>query len=185
MFVVCERDREDRRRRSWFESVLPPSSSLHIYLTTINNASLSSNTKTRLSSSRTHAQLPDCSCHHWRPTPVKAAITHGNSRDSLSNPEPLSTNCFVYNIYPPTPTNIRSIQSHIPDRYINNDLVKSIVFGTMYMCNCMWQIWALKLYTCTRLELPDNNYFYSSYGRCPEINVLCLISYMSYMYLHT
>ena len=52
---------------------------IYIYLTTMNNASLSSNTKTRLSSSGTHAQLLDCSCHHWRPPPVKAVITHGNS----------------------------------------------------------------------------------------------------------
>ena len=34
---------------------------------------------------------------------------------------------------------------------IHNDLVKSIVFGTMHMCNSMWQKWALKLHTCTRL----------------------------------
>ena len=82
---------------------------IYIYLTTMNNTSLSSNTKTCPSSSRTHTQLPDCLCHHWRPPPGKAVITHGNSRDSRSNPEPLSTNCFVYNIYPPNPTNIRSI----------------------------------------------------------------------------
>ena len=31
---------------------------------------------------------PDSSCHHRRPPPVKVAITHGDSRDSLSNPEP-------------------------------------------------------------------------------------------------
>ena len=43
---------------------------------------------------------PTASCHHWRPPPVKAVITNGNPRDSLANPEPLSTNCFVYNIYP-------------------------------------------------------------------------------------
>ena len=32
--MVCERDREDRRRRSWSESVLPPSlpGLLHIYM---------------------------------------------------------------------------------------------------------------------------------------------------------
>ena len=83
----------------------------------MNNASLSSNTKhVRLLQERT----PYCSCHHWRPPPVKAVITHGNSRDSRSNPEPLSTNCFVYNIYPPNPTNI-SIQSHMSDRYTQNN----------------------------------------------------------------
>ena len=42
----------------------------------MNNTSLSSNTKTCPSSSRTHTQLPECSCHHWRPPPGKAVITH-------------------------------------------------------------------------------------------------------------
>ena len=50
-----------------------------------------------------------------------AVITHGNARDSLSNPKPLSTNCFVYNIYPLSPTNIRSIQSQVRDRYTNTN----------------------------------------------------------------
>ena len=60
-----------------------------------------------------HTQLPDCFV-----SPL-AVITHGNARDSLSNPKSLSTNCFVYNIYPLSPTNIRSIQSQVRDRYTN------------------------------------------------------------------
>ena len=47
-----------------------------------------------------------------------AAISHGDLRDSLSNPESLPTNCFVHNIKSPSPTNIRSIQSHVYDRYM-------------------------------------------------------------------
>ena len=34
---------------------------------------------------------------------------------------------------------------------INNNLVRSTVFGTMYVRNSMWQKWILKLYTFTRL----------------------------------
>ena len=63
----------------------------YIYLTIMNN--------TRLLQEHT-SNSPTPSCHHWRPPPVKAVITHDNARDSLANPEPLSTNCFVYNSYP-------------------------------------------------------------------------------------
>ena len=55
---------------------------IYIYLTTKNNAFLSRNSKhVRLLQNA----LPDSSCHHMRPPPVEAAITHGDSRDSLSN----------------------------------------------------------------------------------------------------
>ena len=76
----------------------------------MNNASLSSNTKTRPSSSRTHAQLPDSSCHQARQSLMAIHET------AYATPNH-STNCFVYNIYPPNPTNIRSIQSHVHNRY--------------------------------------------------------------------
>ena len=33
---------------------------------------------------------------------------------------------------------------------INNNLVRSTVFGTIYMRNSMWQKWILQLYTFTR-----------------------------------
>ena len=73
-------------------------SGIHIYLTTINNASLSHNSKyVRLLQKRMLSN-PDFPRHHRRPPPVKAAISHGDSRDSLSDPEPPSTNCFVHNI---------------------------------------------------------------------------------------
>ena len=74
------------------------SSGIHTYMTTINNASLSHNSKhVRLLQERT-LNDPDSPRHHRSPPPVKAAISHGDSRDSLSNPEPPSTNCFVHNI---------------------------------------------------------------------------------------
>ena len=60
---------------------------------------------------------PTASCHLWRPPPVKAVITHGNPRDSLANPEPLSANCFVYDIYPLSQINIQSIKSQVRGRY--------------------------------------------------------------------
>ena len=73
-------------------------SGIHIYLTTINNASLSHNSKyVRLLQERT-LNKPDFPRHHRRPPPVKAAISHGDSRDSLSYSELPSTNCFVHNI---------------------------------------------------------------------------------------
>ena len=69
-----------------------------LYLTTINNASLSHNSKhVRLLQERT-LNNPDSPRLRRRPPPVKVAISHGDSRDSLSNPEPPSTNCFMHNI---------------------------------------------------------------------------------------
>ena len=61
-------------------------SGIHIYLTTINNASLSHNSNyVRLLQERT-LNNTDFPRHHRRPPPVKAAISHGDSRDSLSDP---------------------------------------------------------------------------------------------------
>ena len=73
-------------------------SGIHINLITINNASLSHNsTHVRLLQERTLSDL-DFPRHHRRPPPVKAAISHGDSRDSLSDTESLPTNYFVHRI---------------------------------------------------------------------------------------
>ena len=93
-------------------------SGIHINLITTNNTSLSHNSKhVRLLQERT-LNNPDFPHHHRRPPPVNAAISHGDPRDSLSDTESLPTNCFVHNIESPSPINIRSIQSHVYDRYI-------------------------------------------------------------------
>ena len=71
---------------------------IHIHLITINNVSFSH--------SSAHVRLlhecmlndPDFLGHPTRPPPVKAAISHGDSRDSQSDTESLPTNCFVLNI---------------------------------------------------------------------------------------
>ena len=92
-------------------------SGIHINLITINNASLSHNSKhVRLLQER-RLNNPDVPRHHRRVPPVMAEISHGDLRDSLSDTESLSTNCFVHNIESPSPTNIRSIQSYVYDRY--------------------------------------------------------------------
>ena len=83
---------------------------------------------------------PTASCHHWRPPPVKAVITHVNIRDSLANPEPLSPNCFVHNIYPLSQTNIRSKQPQVRDRYTN------FVYDCMiYNFRVLWHIFPLSI----------------------------------------
>ena len=88
-----------------------------INLITINNASLSHNsTHVRLLQERT-LNNPDLPRHYTRPPPVKAAISHGDSRDSQNDTESLPTNCFVHNIESTSPTNIRCIPSHVYDRY--------------------------------------------------------------------
>ena len=66
--------------------------------------------------------------HHRRPPPQEAATSKATSKggnlpwrpqDSLSDTESLPTNCFIHNIESPSPTNIRSIQSRVYDRYTN------------------------------------------------------------------
>ena len=73
-------------------------SGIHIYLTTIKNTSLSHNSKYVHFFKNAPLNNPNFPRHLRRPPPVKAAISHGDSRDSLSNPVPPSTNCFVQNI---------------------------------------------------------------------------------------
>ena len=93
-------------------------SGIHInIMITINNLSLShDSTHVRLLQERM-LNDPDFLCHHRMPPPVRAAISHGDSRDSQSDIESLPTNCFVHNIESPSPTNIRCIPSHVYDHY--------------------------------------------------------------------
>ena len=93
-------------------------SGIRINLITINNASLSHNSKHVNLPQECTLNNPDFPHHQRRPPPVKVAISHGNSRDSPSNTKSLPMNRFVHNIEPPSPTNIRCIQSHVYDRYI-------------------------------------------------------------------
>ena len=120
-------------------------SGIHINLITINNASLSHNsTHVHLLQERTLSN-PDFPCHHTRPPPVKAAISHGDSRDSQSDIESLPTNCFVHNIESPSPTNIRCIPSHVYDHYISIHKFAIVIF--VHLKKVYWQG------TCNLLEI--------------------------------
>ena len=102
-------------------------SGIHINLITINNASLSHNSKhVRLLQERM-LNHPDFSCHHRRP-PLKGGNLPWRFTRSLGNLGPLSTNCFVYNIYPLYPSYIRSIQPHVYDRYNCTMLYATFIF---------------------------------------------------------
>ena len=84
---------------------------------------------------------PTASCPHLRPPLLKVVITHGNPRDSVANPKPLSTNCFVYNIYPLSQTNIRSIQSQVRDRYNCYSSYTSVAVGPI---GSLFPVWAIQ-----------------------------------------
>ena len=92
-------------------------SGIHINLITINNTTLSHNSKHVRLLQECTLNNPDFPRHHRGLPPVKAAIAHVDLRDSLSDTESPSTNCSVHNIESPFSTNIRRIQSHVYDRY--------------------------------------------------------------------
>ena len=115
-------------------------SGIHINLITINNASSSHNSKHVLLLQERTLNHPNFPRHHRRPLPVTAAISHGDLRDSLSDTESLPTNCFVHNIESPSPTNIRSIQSHVYDRY-NYTILYDFYVICMRAPACSDHIW--------------------------------------------